>query len=46
MKKSMGMEKKALARDVKNAMRAMAFDFSGIGVPLAALSLVHEIRRF
>src|SRR5713226_1631824 len=27
MKKSMGMEKKALARDVKNAMRAMAFDF-------------------
>ena len=46
MKKSMGMEKKALAREVRNAILAMAFDFSGIGLPLAAFSLVHKIRRF
>ena len=46
MKNSMGMEKNALAREVRKAMRAMAFDFSGMGVPLAAFSFVHKISRF
>ena len=36
----------ALVREATNAIRAMRLDFSGIGVPLAALSFVHWIMRF
>jgi len=46
MKKSSGIDKNAFAREHRNAMRAMRFDFSGIGVPFSALSFVHWIIFF
>jgi hypothetical protein len=45
MKNNSGIDRKALAREHKNAILAMRFDFSGMGVPFSTLSLVHWIMR-